>query len=65
METNQFEYRFNDIVDLDSREVLFTVEHEVRSQTNPMFGRRLINRNPDQTNRDYRPGHDVLSWAME
>jgi hypothetical protein len=64
METNQFEYRFNDIVDLDTREVLFTVEHEVRSQTHPMFGRPLVNRNPNQSPRDYRPGHDALSWAV-
>jgi len=64
METNDHEYRFRDIVDLDTREVLFTVEHEVRSQTHPMYGRPLVNRNPAQTNRDYRPGHDTISWAM-
>jgi hypothetical protein len=29
-----------------------------------MFGRPLVNRNPAQTNRDYRPGHDTISWAM-
>jgi len=60
----EFEYRFNDVIDLDTREVLFTVEHEVRSQSHPMFGRPLINRNPAQNNRDYRPGHDQMSWAM-
>lgn len=63
-ETNEYEYRFNDIIDLDTREVLFTVEHETRSQTNPMFGRPLVNRNPAQTNVDYKPGHDSMSWAM-
>jgi hypothetical protein len=63
-ESNEHEYRFKDIVDLDSREVLFTVEHETRSQTNPMYGRPLVNRNPAQTNTDYKPGHDSLSWAM-
>jgi hypothetical protein len=63
-ETNEYEYRFKDIVDLDSREVLFSVEHEVRSQTHPMYGRPLVNRNPAQTNRDYKPGHDTISWAM-
>jgi arginine utilization protein RocB len=63
-EVNQHEYRFKDIVDLDTREVLFTVEHEVRSQTHPLYGRPLINRNPAQTNRNYRPGHDSISWAM-
>jgi hypothetical protein len=64
IEFSEYEYRFNDVIDLDTREVLFTVEHEVRSQSHPMFGRPLINRNPAQTNRDYRPGHDAMSWAM-
>jgi hypothetical protein len=64
MESNEYEYRFKDVIDLDTREVLFTVEHETRSQTNPMYGRPLINRNPAQTNTDYKPGHDTMSWAM-
>jgi hypothetical protein len=64
LEVNQHEYRFKDIVDLDTREVLFTVEHEVRSQTHPLYGRPLVNRNPAQTNRNYRPGHDSIAWAM-
>jgi hypothetical protein len=63
-ESNEYEYRFKDIIDLDSREVLFTVEHETRSQTNPMYGRSLVNRNPAQSNMDYKPGHDSLSWAL-
>jgi hypothetical protein len=24
----------------------------------------MINRNPVQSNQDYRPGHDAVSWAM-
>src|SRR6266446_7116541 len=64
MEVNEHEYRFKDVVDLDTREVLFTVEHEVRSQTHPLYGRQLINRNPAQSNRNYKPGHDSMSWAM-
>jgi hypothetical protein len=63
-ETGEYEYRFRDVIDLGSREVLFTVEHETRSQTNPMYGRPLVNRNPAQTNTDYKPGHDSLSWAL-
>jgi hypothetical protein len=63
-ETGEYEYRFKDVIDLGSREVLFTVEHETRSQTNPMYGRPLVNRNPAQTNTDYKPGHDSLSWAL-
>jgi hypothetical protein len=64
LEVNEHEYRFEDVIDLETREVLFTVEHEVRSQTHPLFGRPLINRNPAQSNRNYRPGHDSMSWSM-
>ena len=63
-ESDDYQYRFNDLVDLDSRQVLFSVEHETRSQTNPMYGRPLVNRNPAQSNVDYKPGHDNLSWAL-
>ena len=64
VEFGQHEYRFQDIIDLDSRQVLYTVEHEVRSQTHPMFARPLVNRNPAQDNRKYKPGHDSMSWAL-
>jgi len=64
LEVNDHEYRFKDIIDLETREALFTVEHEVRSQTHPLYGRPLINRNPAQSNRDYKPGHDEISWAL-
>ena len=64
-EDNQYQYRFRDIVDLASGRPLFTVEHEVRSATHPMYLRQLINRNPAQTNRTYASGHDQWLWAME
>ena len=48
-EDNQYQYRFRDIVDLDSGKHLFTIEHEVRSLTHPMCLRPLVNRNPAQT----------------
>ena len=64
VEFSEHEYRFQDIVDLDTREVLFTVEHEVRAQTHPMFARPLVNRNPTQSNRDYKPGHDEMAWGL-
>jgi hypothetical protein len=64
-EDNQYQYRFRDIVDPASGEHLFTVEHEVRSATHPMYLRPLINRNPAQTNRTYAAGHDQWIWAME
>ena len=63
-EDNQFQYRFRDIADLETGRVLFTIEHEVRSLTHPMFLRPLVNRNPAQTNRNWSAGHDAMSWAM-
>ena len=63
-EDNQYQYRFRDIVDIESGRHLFTIEHEVRSITNPMFMRPLVNRNPLQSNRTYSPGHDWTSWSM-
>jgi len=64
-EDNQYQYRFRDIVDPADDRHLFTVEHEVRSATHPMYLRPLINRNPEQTARNYANGYDQVSWAME
>src|SRR5262245_15258220 len=64
-EDNQYQYRFRDIVDLDSGKPLFTIEHEVRSLTHPMFLRPLVNRNPELTTRNYSMGHDDQAWAMD
>jgi hypothetical protein len=63
-EDNQYQYRFRDIVDPESGKHLFTVEHEVRSSTHPMYLRPLVNRNPSQTNRTFATGHDQWLWAM-
>lgn len=57
-ETGAHEYRFQDIVDLASGRILFTVEHEVRSLGHPMYMRPLVNRNPAQTQRGYVPFGD-------
>ena len=43
-ETNQHQYRFEDVVDVDTGEVLFTTQHETRSMRHPHFARHLINR---------------------
>ena len=61
-EDGRYQFRFKDIVDPDDGEVLFTIEHEVRSMTHPMFGRPLVNRNPLQTMNGYQPGHDA--WPV-
>ncbi|MPZ57281.1 MAG: hypothetical protein GEU91_12440 [Rhizobiales bacterium] len=65
IEDNRYQYRFQDIVDLESGKHLFTIEHEIRSITHPMCLRPLLNRNPAQTARSYAQGHDQLAWAME
>jgi hypothetical protein len=64
-EDNPYQYRFRDITDLDTGKHLFTIEHEVRSLTHPMFFRPLVNRNPTQTARNYANGYDQSPWAME
>jgi hypothetical protein len=53
LDTDQHEWRFRDIVDLDTNEALFTIEHEVRSLKHPLYARPLVNRNPAQNNRNY------------
>lgn len=63
-EDNAWQYRFRDIVDLQTGAVLFTVEHEVRSMTHPMFGRPLVNRNAALNNRNYAAGHESWAWTM-
>ena len=63
-ESDQHQYRFENIVDMASGKVLFTIEHEVRSMRHPLYARPLVNRNPEQTNRLYAPGHEELSWSL-
>ncbi len=62
-ESDQYQYRFKDIVDPVDGKFLYTIEHEVRSVTHPLYARPLVNRNPVQTNRNYRPGYDAGQWA--
>ncbi len=59
-EVNPHEWRFCDITDLDTGEVLFTIEHEVRSMTHPMYGRPLVNRNAMHDDGPYRPGQEAF-----
>ena len=58
-ESDRCQYRFEDIVDLDTGKVLFQIEHEIRSMTHPLYARPLVNRNPAQTNRNYIMGGDA------
>lgn len=59
-ESDEYQYRFRDIVDPADGKALFTIEHEVRSLTHPLYARPLVNRNPAQTNRNYVRGHDAF-----
>lgn len=54
------QFRFKDIVDPESGDKLFEIEHEVRSLRHPMFHRQFINRNPEQVQRNYQRGRDGL-----
>lgn len=59
-ESDQHQYRFQSIIDLDSGEQITEIEHEVRSLHHPMRRRNLVNRNASQTFGNYRHGRDVF-----
>jgi len=63
-ESDQHQYRFVDIVDVDTNKSLFQIEHETRSMRHPMFNRTFVNRNPDMNNRNFAPGYEVGIWAL-
>ena len=63
-ESDQHQYRFLDIVDVDTNKPIFTIEHETRSMRHPMFNRVFVNRNPDMNNRNFVPGYEVGLWAL-
>ena len=62
-ESNAYQYRFEHIVDLDTDETLFEIEHEIRSLTHPLYARPLINRNPMQSQQSYEMGGDEWNWS--
>jgi len=61
-ESSQSQYRFQDIVDPDSGQLMTTLEHEVRSMRHPMYARRLVNRDPAITNNVYSTGFEAAMW---
>jgi hypothetical protein len=62
-ESNEHQYRFRDIVDPANGTRAFPLDHEVRSLRHPMYGRPLVNRNPNLSLRDYDPGRESVHWA--
>ena len=63
-ESNAYQYRWEDIVDLDSNETIFAIEHEIRSMTHPLYARPLVNRNPAQSQQSYVMGGDAWDWEL-
>lgn len=63
-ESDQHQWRFQDIVNVETGAVLATIEHEVRSLRHPLYGRPLVNRNPDQSNVRYARGRDAFAGRL-
>lgn len=55
------QFRFDKVVDPRNRQIVFHLEHEVRSLHHPMYERRFVNRDPNQTQRSYQRGRDKLN----
>lgn len=54
------QFRFQSIIEPDSDRSVFLLEHEVRSLHHPMFNRHFVNRDPAQSQRNYRRGRDAF-----
>lgn len=54
------QFRFQDIVDPETGAKLHALEHEVRSLRHPLYHRPFVNRNPEQTQRNYHRGRDGM-----
>jgi catechol 2,3-dioxygenase-like lactoylglutathione lyase family enzyme len=63
-ESNESQYRFNNIIDLASGKVLATLEHEVRSMRHPMYARPLVNRRASNATDHFASGHEAAMWRM-
>jgi hypothetical protein len=63
-ESNEAQYRFERIIDLDSGAELAVIEHEVRSMRHPMYARPFVNRDPAITNNHSAPGREAWATAM-
>jgi hypothetical protein len=54
------QFRFQDVIDVESGRRIFQLEHEVRSLHHPMYHRYFVNRDSEQSQRQYRRGRDGL-----
>ncbi len=64
-ESDQYQYRFQSIVDPDSGEQLSELEHEVRSMSHAMANRPLVNRNPAVNFFTYQKGNEIFTPGEE
>ena len=64
-ETDKWQYRIKDIIDLDSGQVLFTIEHEIRSMTHPLYALPLVNGEPGQRIGNAAVGNEEWRWAVD
>lgn len=62
-ESDQYQYRFQGIVDPESGETLTELEHEVRALSHAMYHRHLVNRNPAVNFFTYRKGNEIFTPA--
>ena len=63
-ESDAHQYRFVALADIESGDMLFELEHEVRSMRHPLFNRPLVNRNPLQSNLHFAPGRESWAWSL-
>ncbi len=63
-EDSVHQYRFKDVIDLESGQVLHHIEHEIRSLMHPLYARPLINRNAEQNIRNFVPGQEAYVWTL-
>ena len=63
-EDSVHQYRFKDVIDLDTGKVLHHIEHEIRSLMHPLYARPLINRNAEQNIRNFVPGQEAYIWTL-
>jgi hypothetical protein len=55
------QFRFQAIVDPETGATLHELEHEVRSFKHPLYQRTFVNRNAEQTQRNYHRGRDGMA----
>jgi hypothetical protein len=60
-EVRNHQFRFKEIVDPEDGSAKFVLEHEVRSLRHPMYHRLFVNRDPAQSQREYRRGWDAFT----